>query len=171
MNLSIKKDIDYDISNKKCKVNDTILKLNGVGIRKVFMIEAYRSFLYCSECISSKEGLIELSNVIRFSISFTYGPISIDRMKQAWQDALLKNSSEYELEQENNIINIFMSTICEYQKKDVVVYDILGAEVSIFTNGVLDKIIHSDFLANAIIDIFVGVNPIDEKMRDGLLGN
>jgi len=153
----------------ECVVSGINLKLNGTGIRKIFMVEVYRAYLHYVEPVSKRNQIMQHESPLRLSFQFTYGPISSDRMKQAWKDAFLKNMTLDEFNNETEVFESFMGTITKYQEADVVYYDIYKDTVTVYMNEELLVIINSSYLSDAIIDVVVGDHPIDECVKNGLL--
>jgi hypothetical protein len=152
-----------------CTVANQTLHLNGTGVRKVFMVEVYKASLYAAAAVRRRADIRQAHSPYRLTIEFSYGPISVERMRKAWTDAFLNCVSDAQLEQEKDAFNRFYESILEYRKGDVVTYDMHQDQLSVFTNDVLLCTIPSGLIADAVIDVVVGDRPIDERMKQGLL--
>src|SRR5690606_21335560 len=90
MNRTAQDSIAFDFTDEACSIDGQALRLNGFGIRKLFLVEVYRVHMFSVNSIETRDQL-QPGEPVRFAIRFSYGPISSDRMKQAWLDAFKKN--------------------------------------------------------------------------------
>jgi len=153
----------------ECTVLNRTLTLNGTGVRKVFMVEVYKAYLFSEQAVRRRDQVVQARAPYRLAIHFSYGPISAERMQKAWRDAILNSLDEAALEREKVAFQQFFDSIKEYRKGDVVDYDLYRDELSIYTNRELLCKIASRTVAEAVIDVLIGDRPIDENLKKGLL--
>jgi hypothetical protein len=154
---------------QECTVHNHLLKLNGSGPRKVFMVEVYKAYLFSKQCVRRRDQIVQEEFPYRISIQFSYGPISVERMRQAWKEVMLKNVTEDQFKSEEQSFQRFFDSIKEYQKADLVHYDLYRNEVAVHTNGELLCTIASRLLAETVVDVLVGERAIDETLKKNLL--
>jgi hypothetical protein len=152
-----------------CEVGGKPLVLNGVGIRKVFLIEVYRAFLYTVSPVRSRREITLDTSPCRLEFQFSYGQININTMRKAWKDAFANSIGHDAMEAERSAFAQFLDTVSGYRKGDVVRYDIANGEVAVHANGQYLGTICSKVLCEAIIDVVAGEKPIDEYLKKGLL--
>ena len=153
-------------SSDQCIVDGRTLNLNGTGYRRLFMVNVYKACLYTETKISSERELYEFSAPVRLHFEYLYGPISRDRIAGAWEDAL-RRVAHGDISMP---LETFLLTITDYQKGDMVDYDILpNEELRIRKNGKEAAVIRSRQFCCAVLDVVFGPEPIDKKLKDGLL--
>ena len=153
----------------ECTVQNRTLMLNGTGVRKVFMVEVYKAYLFSEQAVRRRDQVVQEEAAYRLSIHFSYGPISVERMRKAWRDAIENDVSGDELELEKEGFKQFFDSIKEYKKGDVVNYDMYRNQLAVYTNEELLCTISSKLVTEAVMDVLIGDHPIDENLKKGLL--
>jgi hypothetical protein len=150
------------------------LRLNGLGIRKIFFIKAYVAGLYLSEKASTPQDLIAMPGPKRLQLRMlrSAGP---DDFNSALVSGMRKNSSEAELIKLTDRIGqleLTIKSIGSTVKGDVINLDYLpdlGTRLAVNGTSQGKLIAGADFYA-ALLSIFVGDKPVDASLKTGLLG-
>lgn len=150
------------------------LRLNGVGLRAVFIIKGYAAGLYLSEKASTWEQVSAMAGAKRVQLRMLRraGP---DDFNAALVAGIRKNASEAELvalRERIAQLERTISTLGSTVKGDVINLDYLPERGTILSvNGVQKgvEIAGADFY-NAVLGIFVGDHPVDARLKKGLLG-
>lgn len=150
------------------------LRLNGLGIRAVFIIRGYVAGLYLGEKAVTSQEVTAMPGPKRLQLRMlrAAGP---DDFNNALVAGIRKNASETELARLNGRISQLEHTINAIgmtDMGDVINFDYVpGLGTTLAVNGTLrgTAIAGADFY-NAVLGIFVGERPVDERLKRGLLG-
>lgn len=150
------------------------LHLNGLGLRAVFFIKGYVAGLYLNEKGSTLQEITAMLGPKRLQLRMLRGAAP-DDFNSALVSGLRSNASATELAALNDRIAQLERTITSIGKTspgDVINFDYLPAVgTTISVNGVSKgkAIAGADFY-HAVLAIFVGDHPVDERLKKGLLG-
>ena len=150
------------------------LRLNGLGVRTVFIIKGYVAGLYLNEKATILQDVAAMPGPKRLQLRMlrSAGP---DDFNSALVAGIRKNSSEAELAQLNERIGQLertIKTIGLTVAGDVINLDYVpDVGTTLAVNGVSKgtAIVGGDFFT-AVLGIFVGDNPVDARLKQGLLG-
>ncbi len=150
------------------------LRLNGLGLRKIFFIKVYVAGLYLNEQAATPPDLLTMPGPKRLQLRMLRSAGS-DDFNSALVSGIRKNSNEAELIRLNDRIGqleVAIKTIDSTVKGDIINFDYLpelGTKLTV--NGATQgkAIPGADFYA-AILKIFVGDKPVDVVLKKGLLG-
>lgn len=155
------------------ELGHTPLRLNGVGLRAVFVLKGYAAGLYLPEKATSLKEAMALpgSKRLQMRMMVRAGP---QEFSKALVAGVRKNASETELAVLEHRIQQFDQIIqaLPYTKKgDVVDLDYVpGAGLTLTFNGqVRGAPIPGADLYEAVLGIFIGEHPIDKRLKKGLL--
>lgn len=156
------------------RVSGKHLQLNGLGMRAVLFIRAYVAGLYLSEKAASFEQIAGMAGPKRVQLRMLRNA-SADDFNAAIVAGIRKNASPTELAALNERVETLVGTIRQAGSAsagDVINFDYQPDVGTVLTvNGVTRgaPIAGQDFYM-AILSIFVGNNPVDAKLKKGLLG-
>lgn len=149
----------------------TQLILNGVGLRSKFIFTVYAGGLYLTQLSQDESAIIKADVPMMIRMHFIYDGVSAEKLQTAWKDgfALTAPNADKAL-QEAMAAFTTMFTV-EAKKNDI--YDIIwlpgkGVEVR-FNDKVLGMISGLDF-KQALFGIWLGKQPVDAKLKEGMLG-
>ena len=144
--------------------------LNGVGIRKTFFKTFYACALYLPHPTSSGEKAIKVDSGKEIVLHVLMSKLSKKDIVKSWDDGFFNNSQEklYILQERITTFNTFFT-------KDLVANDRitfryipgLGTTIKI-NNETKGTIPGSDFM-QALWAIWLGTNPVDSNMKNGML--
>lgn len=150
------------------------LKLNGAGIRYKVIFKVYTAALYMAEKKSTTAEVLALPGAKRVSLVILRD-LSSDDLGQRFMDGIRKNA---EVAERAKLVNAMLSfgqmfaSIPEMKKGDVLTVDwVPGTGVVSQYNGkkIGDTIQDPNFY-NALLRIWLGASPADDKLKHALLG-
>ncbi|MDD5336057.1 MAG: chalcone isomerase family protein [Rhodoferax sp.] len=150
------------------------LRLNGLGVRKIFFIKAYVAGLYLNEKAATPAALVALPGPKRLQLRMLRGA-GPDDFNSALVAGIRKNAGEAELlrlADRVSQLELTIKSIGLTVKGDVINLDYLpGLGTQLTINGTRQgqAIFGADFFT-AILGIFVGDQPVDALLKKGLLG-
>ncbi len=156
------------------RIGASDLKLNGVGIRAVFIIRGYVAGLYLSNKASTPAEVLNATGPKRVLMRMLREATAED-FNKALIAGIRKNATDIELQRLQSRIDELESTIAKVgfvRKGDAISLDYepdRGTTLEI--NGSLrgSPIPGADFY-NSVLQIFVGEHPVDARLKKGMLG-
>ncbi|MCP1728583.1 hypothetical protein J2T60_002597 [Natronospira proteinivora] len=152
------------------EIGEKTLGLNGTGIRRAFFRDYYLGALYLPEPMSSTAEIISRHGPSRISLNFIRD-VSLSRMQSALEDGFEDNTPASEREALAEEIETFKDFFEPPQEGDRIDIDYdpeRGTIVSI--NGEEKGVVEGAEFNLAVLRIFLGENPADTDLRDGMLG-
>lgn len=156
------------------RVANRELRLNGLGLRAVFLIKGYVAGLYLNEKATTLSEIVGMPGPKRLQLRMLRGA-GPDDFNSALVEDIRKNATATELARLNERIGQLESTIKAIGttvRGDVIYLDYVpGLGTTLAVNGTAKgtAIAGADFY-NAVLGIFVGDAPVDENLKKGLLG-
>jgi hypothetical protein len=150
------------------------LSLNGVGTRAVFLFKGYVAGLYLAKRVTTAVEAVHAEGPKRLQLRMLRSASAGDFV-DAMLPGLQRNLSAEELQRMNDRVIQMERTIRSIGNTaagDVIDFDFQPeAGTTIAINGVRKGMVirGSDFYS-AILGIFIGASPVDEKLKNGLLG-
>ncbi len=152
--------------------NNETLIFNGGGVREKLDINLYAAALYLKSKQSNRSAILKNNNTVVLKMKVISSLITRELMDIATEESFDKSlghrKSYYRKE-----INQFKSVFRDgFSVGDV--YDITfvqGKGILMYKNGVGKVVISGkEGFKEGVFDIWIGENPIQEELRDGLLG-
>jgi hypothetical protein len=147
-------------------VDGTTLVLNGMGLRKAFLVKAYVGALYLVERTNDARVVLDSSQLKQVQLKFLR---DIDRKSLAsgWADSLRKlghKGMEPSIER-------FQELIVDVKKGDVLSFTWRhGVGIEIAARGEVRGSIAGDDFARSVFLLWFGPKPGDEALKRGMLG-
>ncbi|MBN2705578.1 MAG: chalcone isomerase family protein [Deltaproteobacteria bacterium] len=153
------------------EISGKTLHLNGAGIRKKFFLPIYACGLYLPHPTSDAEKAIRTDVAKQVVMHFIHSKVGKEKIVQGWNDGFFNNSQEKlsVLQERINTFNAFFDRDLVVGDRIVITYlPEQGTSVSInqTDKGSIPGI---DFM-QALWAIWLGSNPADAGMKDGMLG-
>lgn len=155
----------------KTTVNGADLILNGAGLRKKLFFKLYVGGLYLTRTMSEPAKVIEENEAMSIHLEITSKLISSDNMSEAVVEGFEKstngNSAKFAKE-----IKTFMDAFSE----EIVIgnkFDftyIPGTGVIVSKNGKVLTTIKGYEFKKALFGIWLGSEPADDDLKDGMMG-
>jgi hypothetical protein len=150
------------------------LKLNGLGLRAVFIIRAYVAGLYLPEKSSSAADILQNPGPKRLQLR-PLMELSSGDIKKALIDGVRKNAGDAQwptYQERAGALARTIDTIGSSRPGDVISLDYLPGKGMVLSINDIPKgspVPGADFYA-AVLEIFIGNNPVDGRLKKGLLG-
>ena len=157
----------------KMQVGDTVLQLNGGGIRTKFFFKIYVGALYLPQKQTSAEATIADEHVHRV-VLYMLHELSSEKLFNAFKEAIEANHSPAEMAaldaQIRQMAQIFDS-VQEVKPGDIITLDYLPASgTRITVNGTERGTIAGVAFNRALLKIWLGKNPVQDDLKKGMLG-
>lgn len=159
---------------EKARLGNRELKLNGLGIRSIFIFKAYVAGLYVSDKVASTQDVQRYVGPIRLQLRMLMEVGATD-IKQALVDGMRKNVSEAQWLTMQDRVDDFSRTIESIgvvRQGDTINLDFVPERGLLLAVNGVDKggaIRGIDFYS-ALLAVFVGDDPVDTRLKWGLLG-
>ena len=152
-------------------VGEQSLVLNGAGVRSKFFFDIYIGALYLPSKTESAQQAMQMKGNKRVLMHFLYGEVSKDKLVKGWTSGFEKNSGEH-LSELQARLNQFNNLFQDMKKGETVVFDftIDGTTTVIINGQTAGKIEGADF-QQALLAIWLGEEPADDDLKEGMLGD
>lgn len=149
------------------------LVLNGAGVRTRFFFRVYVGALYLEQKTADAQAAISGTGPKRMALHILRG-LSATQLSDALEDGLKNNHDAAALAKlESRVKQLRAIFDAEKTAKpgDVIFIDCLpGAGARVTVNGGIKGTIAGDDFSRALLRIWLGDNPADDGLRQGLLG-
>lgn len=150
------------------------LVLNGLGLRAIFFVKVYVAGLYLPEKATTPRVILNLPGPKRLQLRMLR-KADADDFNEALLEGIEDSSSKVELAQLNvrmRQLEKNISAIGSVATGDSINFDFVpGIGTSLSINGVKKgTVIEGADFYNAVLKIFVGEQPVDDRLKAGLLG-
>lgn len=146
---------------------DSKLILNGSGIRKKFMFSIYEIGLFLPQ---KSHELKEIYSAEKkaLRLHFIYKNLEPKKIKEAFEDGISLNHKDLkDSDESKKFLSIFTFDIKE---NDTIDFYFNNSNFLVFYNGKQLATFNNSVLSKAILDIYLGENPIDKSLKNKLLG-
>lgn len=152
-------------------VDGKALVLNGMGIRKatIFNIKVYVVGLYLENKSRSPADILRSEQVKRFDVVLRR---DVDRSDiiDAWRKGLKRNGAD--MTKLKSRFDQFTGWMSDFAEGDTLTFLYApGRGVTVIVKGKLKGTIAGADFATALFEMWLGANPVDDGLKDGLLGN
>jgi hypothetical protein len=150
---------------------DTELKLNGAGLRTKLFFKIYAGGLYLPTPSRDAGAIIAADAPMLVRMHFIYDGVSAEKMQKGWQEGFSVTAPEPadDLKQAMKTFSDFFTR--EVRENDI--YDIAwlpGRGLKVSLNGTsLGMVTGLDF-KKALFAIWLGRDPVDDDLKEGMLG-
>lgn len=155
------------------QVGPTTLHLNGDGLRKKFIFKVYVGALYLIEKKHTASAILADAGQKRLAMHLLRD-LSSEQLQDAFEKGLSANNTPEELVVMNSSIQEFLAIFrlkSEIAKGSLVLLDFFSGEgVRVSINGEeKGRVVGAEF-SRALLKIWLGDNPADEDLKQGLIG-
>jgi hypothetical protein len=150
--------------------NKTV-QLNGLAIRYKFIFKIYAAALYTEQPSHSADTLLQGNTVKRMQMHFIYDEVSKEKLVNGWLEGFEKNLSQQQFNALKPRIDQFNSLFETVHEGDNIMLDYLPSQGTRVT--IRDKvkgIIKGNDFNQALLKIWIGEEPVNDDMKQGLLG-
>jgi len=155
------------------QLGDTVLQLNGGGIRTRFFFKIYVGALYLPQKQNSAEAIIADENKHRIALYILH-ELSGEKLFSALNDAIEANHTAAELAtldaQMKRMKQIF-EAVQQVKPGDIIMLDYLpDSGTRITVNGTERGIIAGADFNRALLKVWLGKHPVQDDLKKGMLG-
>jgi hypothetical protein len=151
-------------------VDDKTLVLNGMGIRKatIFHVKVYVAGLYVEHRSHSAEQLLRSEQVTRYDVVLLRG-IDRDDIIDVFRKGLKRNGAD--MAKIKTRFDQFAGWISDLKERDTIsLLYVPGRGLTVALKGKVKGTIGGADFAAALFAIWLGSDPVDDDLKDALLG-
>lgn len=152
-------------------VNDTVLKLNGAGVRKRFFIKVYVGALYLKDPQTTSAAVLAAPSPRSVRMHILYDEISAAKLVDAWNEGFAGNTSKAEVATLQPRIAQFNALFPAVKKGDVVRLDLVGDTTEVWINQEQKGAVAGPDFQQALLKIWLGEKPVDASLKRAMLGS
>lgn len=151
---------------------DQELQLNGFGVRKKLFIKLYVASFYVQEKVNDANKFLEMAQVSCLRLTITSSKITSKKMTKATRDGFEKSTKGNIAPIENEIESFLTWLKHPIKKGDVFEFAFIPHNAThVFKNGIKLGIIESKAFSSALYGIWLGDMPVQQDLKNKLLGN
>jgi hypothetical protein len=155
----------------RAQVAGSTLVLNGLGLRQAtaFKVNVYVAALYVAKASSDAAAILAANTPKQLVLHFVRG-VSDDELTEAWEEGFAKNAKADlpKLHERIETLNGWMADMEKGQQLRFVHEPGKGIHVDV--NGAAKGTIAGDDFAKAFFSIWLGAEPPNPGIKEGLLG-
>ena len=145
------------------------LRLNGYGIREKFFFDIYLGSFYTAQPVASAEAALAAPGGKLIRMNFLYHKVDREKIIAAFAEGLEKNSPQLAGSAPAKAFLGWFSH--DFVRGDIVDLELAAdGTVSARQNGTLLGSLVSKELARGVLLIYLGENPADAGLKQGMLG-
>ena len=146
------------------------LVLNGGGVREKYWMDMYVACLYLTEKNKDANSIISANSSMAIRICIVSGLITSDRMIEAVEEGFKKSTGGKQADYKDKIDKFKKAFSDPIAKSDV--FDIVytGEKLFIYKSGKLKTEIEGLDFKKAVFGIWLGKEPADSDLKEGMLG-
>lgn len=150
-------------------IESQTLNLNGCGIRKKFFLSIYVGSLYAGNRVASLEEAVRDPDPKLIRMNFVYSKVDREKIVDAFAEGFANNTPGLSGSSEaRTFLSLFTRDFVEGDTVDLELGK--GGSVSVRHNDNLLGSLTSPALARGILAIYLGAEPADEDLKEGMLG-
>ena len=156
------------------RLDERELRLNGLGVRAIFIFKAYVAALYLPQKSSQAPDILRQGGAKRLQLRMLM-EIGAPDIKKALVDGMRKNAGEARwaaLQERADSLGRTIDTLGAARPGDSITLDYLPGRglVLTFNDAVRGEPIPGADFYQALLAIFIGEDPVDTRLKAGLLG-
>ncbi|MCW9014696.1 MAG: chalcone isomerase family protein [Gammaproteobacteria bacterium] len=147
------------------------LKLNGLGIRYKVFFKIYIAALYVEEPTNQADMLVKSTGGKRVLMHFLYDEVAKEKLVNAWIDGFESNLSADAFSALKPRIDQFNDMFETLAEGDIVLLDYVpGKGTRVTVKGVVKGVVEGADFNRALLNIWLGKEPVTEDLKAALLG-
>lgn len=151
-------------------VGDATLVLNGMGLRKKFVVKVYAAGLYLPSKTSDAGAAVQSDGAKKIVMHFLTNKATKKKMDAAWLEGFEANSPS-EFGALEGRVKTFAGLFDDMKDGDVIEMTIIpGGGTSVLLNGKDKGVIEGDDFGAALLKVWLGDHPPTEDLKTGMLG-
>ena len=149
-------------------VSEQNLQLNGYGLRTKFFFKIYLGSLYTAQKATTTKEVLEQPGAKLIRMDFIYNKVEREKIVEAFAEGFEKNSPE--LASQPSAKKFLALFDADFKAGDRVDLEITPTGVSARHNSRELGSVQSTELGLGVLLIYLGKNPADQNMKQGMLG-
>ncbi len=150
---------------------NTVLKLNGAGIRSKFFFKIYVGALYLPQKTKNAETAISMNGPKRILMHFLYKEVEKEKLIEGWVDGFKDNHTSEQFDALKTKLEAFNALFVMVKRGDRIELDYLpetGTRVRI--NDQMKGSIPGKGFYSALLRVWLGEEPADSGLKEAMLG-
>lgn len=145
------------------------LTLNGLGLREasVFKVDVYVIGLYVEKTSQKASDHLNSTGPKLIKMHFVRD-LEASKLREAWITAFSNNSRHYN-KLKPRVLQL-NSAMVDVKVGDEISYKLYGSKTEILVNGKVKTTIRGEDFARELLNVWLGDNPPNEGLKEGLLG-
>jgi len=151
--------------------DDTLLVLNGAGIRRKFFFKIYVGALYLPHTATTAGAVLAEKGPKRVRMVFLYDEVPREKLTAGWKEGFEANQDTAVQAALRSRLNRFNALFPDLTRGDVVDLDYLpGRGTQVWINDRLAGTIEGPDFNRALLAVWLGDEPADDDLREAMLG-
>lgn len=155
------------------QVEGSDLLLNGAGVRTKVIFKVYVAALYLKDKKNTAESVLADAGAKRVSLFFLR-ELSAEKLANALDEGLTANNSAAELTALDAKLKEFRALISSggaaKEGSQIVLDYVPGKGTQVLLNGTAKGVILGEDFNRALLKVWLGEHPVDDKLKKSLLG-
>lgn len=151
------------------QVGEKRLVLNGLGLRKKFVVKVYVAGLYLAQKSSDTNAILKDESPKRIVMHFVRG-VSKNQIGEAFDESFENNAPDAQRTAKADI-DRFFSALSDVKEGDEMIFTIVPGKGTTFSiNGAEKLTIANPAFAQALLSVWLGPKPPNADLKKGMLG-
>ena len=147
------------------------LRLNGAGVRKKFFVKIYVGALYLPTPSREAAVVLAMPGPKSVHMHFLYDEVSAEKLRDAWSDGFRANQSAAQYKELAPRLAQFNSAFPAVRRGDVIRLDMVpGTGTVVWVKDEKRATIPGEDFARALLAVWLGDDPVDDGLKQGMLG-
>lgn len=148
-----------------------VLQLHGAGVRDKFIFDIYVGALYLPATGQDATTILGADQPARIEMHFLHDEVSHEKLAAAWRDGFKGNNDPEVLDTIGPELERFIGLFPTAVEGDVFAMEYLPGEgTAVIINGETAGAVGSDVFFSALLGVFLGPEPADDDLKEGMLG-
>jgi long-chain acyl-CoA synthetase len=148
----------------------TELALNGAGLRTRYLVKVYVAGLYLTQPATTADEVLN-SGALRVMAIHMRRDTDSEQTATAFLTSVVKNHDRKEMQALQDRLNAFKLMMPSMKRNDVLRLEFLtNGDTRVTLNGAEQGVLKGADFQRALLRIWLGHTPVDEKLKQALLG-
>lgn len=151
------------------QVGDARLVLNGLGLRKKFVVKVYVAGLYLSQKSSDPRAILAAHTPKRIVMHFVHD-VSKQQLRDAFDDSFDDNARDARKAAQSEIERFFAALDSVKEGDQMTFTYVPGTGTTYAVNGKDKLVISGPAFASVLLSVWLGPKPPNDELKKGMLG-
>ena len=154
----------------QAQVAGKTLKLNGLGVRKatIFKVSVYVAALYLEAKSGKSAEILSSPGVKRLEMHFVRD-VKADKIRGAWSESFAKTCPP-SCDTLNPLLSQFNGWMADMKTGDTMALTFFNDHVEVSVKGQTVGVLQHKSISNVLLAIWLGAEPPNASLKEGLLG-